>query len=556
MKLQHAASRPPLRVVPLTALNGHESFPAFAPDGEQVAFTWDGENEDNADIYVKIVGSSEVRRLTTHPADDALPSWSPDAHEIAFVRFGPDGGRIHLVSPLGGADRKVSDFRALGAAAWSPDGRWLAVGLDVGANASRDVAGIFLIPVTGGEPRRLTRASGSGYDLGPTFSPDGHRLAYASCGSAMKTGGCDVYVLALNEDYAPLASGERLTNQSVGIFQLAWSRDGASVIYDGEQTPGTLYLWRVMTGGGHTPERLEIAGAGAAQPASVGSRDRLAFVRTSDESSISRVEPGSPPKSILQSTAWDWNARYSPDGGRIVFSSSRSGDANEIWLAASDGSAVYQLTHGPSRWQGSPTWSPDGRRIAFDAQSADGHTDIWLIDADGGAPHQLTRDVGDENMPTWSRDGQWVYFSADQGKGRDVWRVPSAGGPYQRMTHGGSSLFACESPDGKYLIYERSSNPSPLLAVPVTGGPVRELVTCVQPDSFGVGPSSIFYAECENGPLTAIHQLDPVTNQDRLFVSVGRGFDTGQMAVAPNEKAVLIRRGALKADLMLIENFR
>ena len=75
-----------MRVVPLTVLPGHEQWPTFSPDGDQVAFEWDGENGDNADIYIKMVGSSEVRRLTSDPASDQAPSWSPDGRQIAYVR--------------------------------------------------------------------------------------------------------------------------------------------------------------------------------------------------------------------------------------------------------------------------------------------------------------------------------------------------------------------------------------------------------------------------------------------------------------------------------------
>jgi Tol biopolymer transport system component len=51
-----------------------------------------------------------MRRLTTDPADDIMPSWSPDGTQIAFVRLGPEGPRIHLISPIAGSERKVSDF--------------------------------------------------------------------------------------------------------------------------------------------------------------------------------------------------------------------------------------------------------------------------------------------------------------------------------------------------------------------------------------------------------------------------------------------------------------
>ncbi len=70
------ASAPPPQVVPLTALNGSEGEATFSPDGNQVAFSWDGGLSGNRDICVKLVGSTEVRQLTTDPAFDDVPSWS------------------------------------------------------------------------------------------------------------------------------------------------------------------------------------------------------------------------------------------------------------------------------------------------------------------------------------------------------------------------------------------------------------------------------------------------------------------------------------------------
>jgi Tol biopolymer transport system component/tRNA A-37 threonylcarbamoyl transferase component Bud32 len=565
--------RSPLRVISLTTMKGTEFSPTFSPDGEQVAFSWNGENEDNDDIYVKFVGSTEVRRLTTDSSDDLDPSWSSDSRQIAFIRFEklppsqPVGfganrwgnARVHLVSALGGSDRTLSDLPVYGVAAWSPDGHWLAVGRDPGADSGgNDTAGIYLIPVAGGEPRRLTSArSTTGFDAFPAFSPDGQRLAYDSCQSVMKYGGCDVFVLDLNPGYVPTGPARQLTHESIVISRVAWSHDGASVIYDGSPSPGLSYLWRVPIDRVGAPERLEVAGNGAQSPAIASSRDRLAFVRMTVQSGIYRVGRGGTPEPVLISSASDTGARFSPDGRQLAFPSSRSGDATEIWLALADGSDAHQLTHGPSRWQGSPAWSPDGRQIAFDAQTADGHTHIWLINADGGGLHQLTRDLGDENMPTWSHDGRWVYFSADAGKGRDVWRVPAVGGPPQRLTTGGSHLFACESPDGKSLLYQRKPyGDSPLLAMPITGGPVRQLVKCIQPLVFGVTPTSIYYGACDGGPGAAIHQLNPLTNRDRIFVHVGPEFAVGLMDIAPDDKAILINRHQLTADLMLIEDFR
>ena len=104
---------PSQRVVPLTSMRGNELSPSWSPDGEQVAFNWDGEKLDNSDIYLKMIGSSEMRRLTTDPALDIAPSWSPDGRQIAFLRVRPRrriGPTLPVVSPLGGPDRKLGDF--------------------------------------------------------------------------------------------------------------------------------------------------------------------------------------------------------------------------------------------------------------------------------------------------------------------------------------------------------------------------------------------------------------------------------------------------------------
>ena len=86
-----------MRVIPLTTLAGTELLPAFSPDGEQVAFVWNGTRQDNWDIYVTLVGSSNVRRLTSDPFPDTKPKWSPDGRQIAFVRERPDGNTIQLM---------------------------------------------------------------------------------------------------------------------------------------------------------------------------------------------------------------------------------------------------------------------------------------------------------------------------------------------------------------------------------------------------------------------------------------------------------------------------
>ena len=104
---------PPPRVVPLTSFPGFEQGPALSPDGNQVAFAWSGEKNDNWDVYLKFVGSSEIRRLTTDPLQEVFPRWSPDGRYLAFKRCQPAaadqsrgpgdvGCQLRLISAMGG----------------------------------------------------------------------------------------------------------------------------------------------------------------------------------------------------------------------------------------------------------------------------------------------------------------------------------------------------------------------------------------------------------------------------------------------------------------------
>src|SRR5262249_59166862 len=86
-----ARSETLLTAIPLTSYPGVQSAPTFSPDGNQVAFCWDGEKQDNTDIYVKLVGPGPPLRLTSNPAEDCRPAWSPDGRSIAFLRQLPAG---------------------------------------------------------------------------------------------------------------------------------------------------------------------------------------------------------------------------------------------------------------------------------------------------------------------------------------------------------------------------------------------------------------------------------------------------------------------------------
>ena len=539
-------------VVPLTFTPGWETGPTFSPDGDQVAFMWNGEKGDNPDIYIKMVGSTETRRLTTDPAQDGAPSWSPDGRQIAFVRSRPGeaAGTIHLISPLGGSDRKLSAHPVAGGSlSWSPDGRWLAT---AGSFSATDapLRGIHLIAVPGGEARSITSPSAPTFHTSPSFSPDGHHMAYASCSDVS----CHVEVVELGADYVPKGAARRLTRKVIWgaggqAAGLAWTRDGKSVVY-GDRIDD--HLWRVGIAGDRPPERIEVAGSGVVGVTIARSRDRLAFVRILAQNDIWRFEAGRPAEVVAASSAEDYGPHFSPDGHRFAWESGRAGEGQEIWLAAADGTSPVQLTHGPGLGQGTPRWSPNGHRIAFDSEGEDGYRHIWTVDVDGGSLRRLTQDPTDEAIPSWSQDGRFIYFNSNRTGAPDIWRAAATGGRAERVTHNGGNS-ACESADGKTLFFTKSFV-GPLFALPLAGGAERKVIDCVFGE-FTVGLAGVYYLGCgaRSGSLSL---LDPATDRDRLLSKLENATGDG-ITVSPDGKTILYAKNIGEgSDLMLIENFR
>jgi Tol biopolymer transport system component len=199
---------------PLTSYPGTELTPTFSPDGSQVAFSWDGERQDNFDIYVKLVDRSDAVRLTADPARDSSPAWSPDGRHIAFVR----DGTIFLIAPLGGAERKVADVQAFDIA-WTRDGKSLVV--SSGKFARRK---LILLSVDTGDVKELTTpALGEEPVFGdeaPAVSPDGLKLVFVR---QTTSGIAGLYLM-------PLAGGEprRLTQFGAPFPGVSWTATDAN----------------------------------------------------------------------------------------------------------------------------------------------------------------------------------------------------------------------------------------------------------------------------------------------------------------------------------------
>ena len=562
--------------IPLTSYPGREQQPSFSPDGSSVAFSWNGESQDNWDIYVKLIGPGSPQRLTTDTAIDISPAWSPDGSSIAFVRARPDGHVVIIVPSRGGPERELFDVKRSGGVgvghmlSWSADSRSLVVAaLPPGEEGSS----IMALDVATGETRRITRPpAGIPGDSLPSVSPDGSRLAFARRNFG-QTG--EVYVQALTPALAASGEPRRIGRPGILYHGVAWSADGHDVIVSSGNI-GDIGLWRISLEHPDRPERLSPPGEESRQPSVARQQGRLAFTRANWDENIWRLTLSSPgravglPSATIGSTRLELNAQFSPDGNRIVFESLRSG-AQELWVADADGRNAQQLTSFNGRRGGTPAWSPDGQSVVFDWRNEDGRGDIYMVPVRGGAPRPLTNHPADDLVPTWSRDGRSIYFASTRTGGYQIWKVsPQGGEPVQITRRGGT--YGKESLDGKTLYYAKLGGPRPTLwRVPVAGGEEVQIeVNLASYSNFALAREGIYF---ESLPATSqlghIPMLSPFTRPESTidFWSLATGkvsrvltvdrYAGHGMDVSPDGRTLMFgQMDTLTEDLMLVENFK
>ena len=542
-----------MRVSALTSYPGVETDPSLSPDGNQIAFSWDGEKQDNFDVYVKLVDdTTQPLRLTSDPASDRNPVWSPDGRRIAFVRIQEQRADIYSVSPLGGPERKIADCRApptqIPRPAWSPDGKLLAVPDD----DEQGWRGIALIPLGSGARTKLTSNS-LDYDYSAAFSPDGRVLAYVSC---TDTYACDLYLRQLGRDYMSLGQARRVTHQAAYIGGIAWTPDGHYVIYEASGDAGVnTYLWRVRLSRANEPERLESAGQQAHLPSIARQGNRLAFTHGASDADIWEWKAGGRAKPLIASTRYDFNPHLSPDGRRIAFASNRSG-MSQVWVCGRNGENPIQLTEGVGRLAGGPQWSPDGRWIAFSSQAENGEFGVHLMDEGGGHLRRITPPGINAHSASWSRDGQALYFSTNRTGRMEVWRIRLDSLEARQMTNNGG-FAAYESSDGRTLYYTKTryAGITPVFARPLPDGPERLVLDAVFHNAFCVIDDGLLFISRDN-PRFALKHYSLADGRIRTLAGI-EASPFWRSSASPDGSSVVF--GAMKPsnyDLMLIENFR
>jgi TolB protein len=184
---------------------------------------------------------------------------------------------------------------------------------------------------------------------------------------------------------------------------------------------------------------------------------------------------GSDLQRLTDTPGYDAESTLSPDGTRIVFTSTRDGDL-DIYTMKVDGSDVRRLTTTVG-YDGGPFYSPDGSLIVYrsqrpktDAEVAEyksllaeglvrpSELEIWVMNADGTGQRQVTALGGANFAPYFHPDGKRIIFASNHGdpRGRnfDLYMVNLDGTDLvQVTTHPDFDGFPMFSPDGTKLVF-------------------------------------------------------------------------------------------------------
>lgn len=234
-----------------------DGAPSWSPDGTTLVIY--SERDGKADIVVADRSGGHRRALTSTPADEGAPAFSPDGQWIAYDSDAAGGNFDIWVMRADGSDpRRLTTDRARDVSpAWSPDGKRIAF------MSSRDNPefDLYEMNVDGSNVRRLTSESSNWF---PQYSADGARLVF----HRMR----DVHVMDLATQ-----SVTRLTTDPQNGMHPAWSPDGKQIAFMSWRN-GRTELFR-MNADGSGQELLHSMPEGdAVDPRWSPSGDAIAFV--------------------------------------------------------------------------------------------------------------------------------------------------------------------------------------------------------------------------------------------------------------------------------------
>ena len=450
--------------------------PALSPDGTRIAIERGDEATRTTDIWVHDLTTGAATRITSDPAADNWPVWSPDGSQIAFAsnRGGSLGLYRTAADGTGAAELLYRPSGNLRNTDWSPDGRFLTY---------FDNTSLYVLPLEhAGERAAMRIDTGPGSRAGAAaFSPDGRFLAYAVSQTSAEgiRQPWEVWVRPFDPSgagSAPSTGPWQITNRG-GLCRCGWRPDGKELYYvapDGGVMAVEIGTSPSFTSG--EPRLLFRAPSFVISDASrtvAISRDgqRFFFTEPPAIASAARMlvlvgRQGQTVGAVGGRGLYDQPV-FSPDGTRVAVIKGR-----DLWVMdVASGAGVAITTSsisGPQHEVWSPVWSPDGRQVAYLARRSD-YEGIYRKASDGeGAEELLVRVPGAHiRLTDWSMDGRFLIYDDRQVSESVLWALPLAGDrePVELVR----SQFQLQepriSPDGRFMAYRSNETGAPEIFV-------------------------------------------------------------------------------------------
>ncbi|HZI86748.1 MAG TPA: PDZ domain-containing protein, partial [Pyrinomonadaceae bacterium] len=433
-------------------------FESPTVSGTQVAFSLAG------DIWVVPRQGGEARRLTTNPARETYPVFSPDGSQIAFTRFNPAGGPfswdVFTIAVAGGEERRLTyhpdlDFPIN----WTPDGTSVLF-LSFRQRTSLLGGRLYTVPAAGGFPAEVPVPRG----WAGSFSPNGDRIAYAPLINSidamgwrnyrgggtsriwltrLSDGSVEIIPRQNSNDIYPMWIGDKvyfvsdrdgtenlfvydpsrktvlqLTQfEKYGIKSAAANKD--SIVF---AQGGAIHLFDLKT---NQPITLDVRIAGEfpeVSPRKIDTTQWLSAIGLSSDASrlllgirgeifIANTADGNV-ENITQSPAFaERNPVWSPDGKWIAYFSDESGEQQLVLRPVAGGAPRRVRIEPKPSFYNELQWSPDSKKLVF----SDSHLALWFFDLETNATVKLdaTRYTDGETafQPAWSPDSRWLAYS-------------------------------------------------------------------------------------------------------------------------------------------------
>jgi Tol biopolymer transport system component/DNA-binding winged helix-turn-helix (wHTH) protein len=437
---ERMATRGKLRLL-LSSETGASSA-TLSPAGHMLAYVAT-DAVGRTDLFVAQVTGGGQLRLTSDAARESQPAFSPDGRSLAFTRRLPPSTtpEICIVPTLGGrAPRGIINGVD---PAWAPQGTRLVY---IGQSRPDGPQALFTCNLDGGDTRQILGADGTYPFLRhPAWSPDGYTIAVVRSPGGVAG---EIWLVPLDG-----AAPRRLTEQSTHTWS-DWPRftaDGGAILHTSSRG-GATNLWVQPLPAG-APVRLT-AGPGPDEVPSISRDGAVVFVNSHGRNelivhdAVSRTT-----RTILTHTPFLWGPVLSPDGGDISFSRGEADGSWHIWTVPAAGGAARQLTSG-TQSEIHPRYTRDGASVVY--QTWGSPSRIWIVSRNGGTPRPLTAGDQEDGYADPSPDGELIAFARAEGEER-VYVGPIAGGAPRRLVARASTTPRW-SPDGQWIAFSPGRN--------------------------------------------------------------------------------------------------